>query len=87
MPTLAWTPQAWEDYLFWQKTDKRAIKRINNLIRESLRTPFEGSGKPEPLRFDLSGYWSRRINREHRLVYSFDGKADVLLIVQCRYHY
>lgn len=87
MPLLAWTPHAWEDYLYWQKTDKKIVKRINLLIRDALRTPFEGRGKPEPLRFDLTGYWSRRINHEHRLVYTFDDKSKSLIIVQCRYHY
>lgn len=87
MPVLAWTPQAWEDYLYWQKTDKKTVKRINALIRDTMRTPFEGTGKPEPLRFDLAGYWSRRIDQEHRLVYRFDDKGATLLIVQCRYHY
>lgn len=87
MPVLSWTPQAWEDYLYWQKTDKKIVKRINSLIRDTMRTPFEGTGKPEPLRFELTGYWSRRIDHEHRLVYRFDGGDDTLLIIQCRYHY
>lgn len=84
---LTWTPQAWEDYLYWQSTDKRAVKRINELIRDALRTPFEGMGKPEPLRFDLAGCWSRRIDREHRLVYKVDDGRQALVILQCRYHY
>ncbi|WP_243547347.1 Txe/YoeB family addiction module toxin [Pseudodesulfovibrio tunisiensis] len=87
MTLLTWTPQAWDDYLDWQKTDKKTLKRINSLIRDAIRTPFEGTGKPEPLRFDLAGYWSRRIDHEHRLVYKFDGKTDTLIVVQCRYHY
>lgn len=87
MSLLAWTPQAWEDYLYWQKTDAKTLKRINALIRDAQRTPFEGLGKPEALRFDLAGCWSRRINHEHRLVYTVDGKADTLIILQCRYHY
>lgn len=86
-PLLAWTPQAWQDYLYWQKLDKKLIKRINALIQDALHTPFEGLGKPEPLRFDLSECWSRRINREHRLVYKYDDKKDCLIILQCRYHY
>lgn len=61
---LTWTPQAWEDYLYWQHTDKRTVKRINELLRDAMRNPFEGLGKPEPLRFDLAGCWSRRINQE-----------------------
>lgn len=87
MTLLAWTPQAWEDYLYWQKVDKKILKRINLLIRDALRTPFEGRGKPEALRFDLTGCWSRRINHEHRLVYKHDDRANTLVILQCRYHY
>jgi toxin YoeB len=82
---LTWTEQAWEDYLYWQRTDKKTLKRINLLIRDALRTPFEGRGKPEALRFDLAGFWSRRIDREHRLVYTCDD--DALIVVQCRFHY
>lgn len=84
---LAWAPQAWEDYLYWQRTDKRMVKRINELVRAAMRTPFEGLGKPEPLRFDLAGCWSRRIDREHRLVYQLNEATDSLIILQCRYHY
>lgn len=87
MSLLTWAPHAWEDYLYWQKADKKVLKRINALIRDALRTPFEGIGKPEPLRFDLAGYWSRRIDQEHRLVYKYDEKADSLVVIQCRYHY
>jgi len=87
MPLLAWTPQAWEDYQYWQKTDPRTVKRINALIRDALRAPFEGLGKPEALRFDLAGCWSRRIDHQQRLVYTFDGAADTLTVLQCRYHY
>lgn len=87
MPQLCWTDHAWEDYLHWQKTDRRMLKRINELIRAALRTPYEGMGKPEPLRFDLAGYWSRRIDQEHRLVYEYEAKGDQLIVVQCRYHY
>ena len=77
--------QAWEDYLFWQKTDKRVLKRINNLIKEISRDPFRGTGKPEPLKHALSGYWSRRITEADRIVYKVEGKS--LYIAQLRYHY
>lgn len=77
--------QAWEDHLYWQKTDKKLVQRINGLIKEISRTPFEGTGKPEPLKHALSGYWSRRITDEHRIVYkAADGEV---LIAQLRYHY
>ncbi len=82
---LVWTPTAWKDYLYWQSTDKRKLRRINELIKATQRTPFEGIGNPEPLKHDLQGYWSRRIDSEHRLVYSC--KNNVLEIVACRYHY
>ena len=82
---LAWSSIAWNDYLYWQKNDKKKLKRINLLIKESLRSPFEGIGNPEPLKHELQGYWSRRIDKEHRLVYSF--ADEELLIVACRYHY
>lgn len=75
----------WEDYLFWQQTDRKTLKKINELIKESMRTPFEGTGKPEPLKHGLSGWWSRRINLEHRLVYKVETEA--IYILQCRYHY
>ena len=78
---------AWEEYLYWQKTDKKILKKINDLIKEIKRTPFEGTGKPEALKYDLQGYWSRRINREHRLVYSVSDCLTEVVIVQCRYHY
>ena len=82
---VAWSLRAWNDYLYWQQTDKRKLKRINALIRETLRDPFEGIGIPEQLKHELRGFWSRRIDKEHRLVYSC---TDVeLLIVACRYHY
>jgi toxin YoeB len=82
---IKWTEDAWDDYLYWQQTDKQLLKRINLLIKEILREPFAGIGKPEPLKFGLTGYWSRRINDEHRLVY---GVAETgLIILQCRYHY
>ena len=76
---------AWEDYLYWQRTDKQMLKRINLLIREIVRDPFAGIGKPEPLKFDFSGYWSRRIDDEHRIVYKID-KGDLVLLQLC-YHY
>lgn len=82
---LSWASMAWEDYLYWQRTDKQIVKRINTLIKEIQRHPFEGIGEPEPLRHNWSGYWSRRIDREHRLVYKVSDNA--LIIVQCRYHY
>ena len=82
---LTWSKDAWEDYLYWQKVDKKIAKRINELIRSAMRTPFEGIGKPEALKGDLQGYWSRRITTEHRLVYKYEKEA--LLIAACRYHY
>lgn len=81
--TLSWDREAWDDYVFWQQVDKKVLKRINDLIKESLRTPFEG--KPEALKGNLSGYWSRRITDEHRLVYEV--KQDSIHIIQCRFHY
>ena len=75
----------WEDYLYWQNTDKAILKKINALIKEVERMPFEGSGKPEPLKHNLAGWWSRRINLEHRLVYKIENEA--IIILQCRYHY
>ena len=82
---LVFAEKAWEDYLYWQKTDKKILKRINTLIKDITREPFEGIGKPEPLKHALSGYWSRRINDEHRIVYKV--QDDSLLIAQLRYHY
>jgi len=82
---LTFSSKAWENYLHWQKTDKAILKRINNLIKAIQRDPFEGIGKPEPLKHGLAGYWSRRINDEHRIVYKIvDG---TLLVAQLRYHY
>ncbi|MGR8997912.1 MAG: Txe/YoeB family addiction module toxin [Gammaproteobacteria bacterium] len=83
--TLTFSSIAWDNYLYWQKTDKAILKRINTLIREIQRDPFDGIGKPEPLKHSLSGYWSRRINDEHRIVYK--ATDDNLLIAQLRYHY
>ena len=82
---VTFTENAWEDYLYWQKTDKKIVQKINELTKSIQRTPFEGIGKPEPLKFDLAGYWSRRIDREHRLVYQV--VKNELLIIACRYHY
>jgi toxin YoeB len=86
---LVFSSRAWEDYLAWQGDDRRGLDRVNALIKECLRDPFRGTGKPEPLSGNLSGWWSRRINREHRLVYRVKGKDDAqsLEIAQCRYHY
>ena len=85
MIQLLFTPSAWEDYLYWQKQDKTTLRRINTLIQSILRTPFEGEGKPEPLRGDLSGKWSRRIDGQNRIVYVVD--EDRVAILQCRTHY
>lgn len=82
---LVFAEKAWEDYLYWQKTDKKILKRINALIKDITREPFEGIGKPEPLKHALSGYWSRRINDEHRIVYKIQYRS--ILIAQLRYHY
>ncbi len=82
---LIFSDHAWADYLHWQKTDKKILQRINTLIEDMKRHPFEGIGKPEPLKHALSGYWSRRINDEHRIVYK--AAADAILIAQLRYHY
>ena len=83
--TLSWSEKAWDDYLYWQATDKKRLKRINALIKDIERQPFDGLGNPEPLRHNWTGYWSRRIDREHRLVYKVTAKN--IIIVQCRYHY
>ncbi len=82
---IIFTGAAWEDYQYWQQQGKTALKKINGLIKESQRTPFTGTGKPEPLKGALSGFWSRRIDLEHRLVYKVAG--DTIYIMQCRYHY
>ncbi|MBC7286377.1 Txe/YoeB family addiction module toxin [Hoeflea sp.] len=82
---LSFRAQAWAQYVHWQQTDKAMVRKINRLIEECLRHPFEGTGKPEPLRGDLAGFRSRRIDREHRLVYRVT--QETLDIVQCRYHY
>ena len=82
---LIFADEAWEDYLYWQKQDRRMVDRINKLIRETQREPFAGVGKPEPLKHALAGFWSRRSNEEHRMVYKIEG--DALLLAQLRYHY
>lgn len=83
--TITFTQTAWADYLYWQSHDTKILARINSLIKEVTRDPFRGIGKPEPLKGELSGYWSRRITREHRLVYAV--RDEGIVIVQCRYHY
>ena len=82
---ISFNDEGWEDYLYWQKTDKKILKKINSLIREIKREPFGGVGKPELLKNELSGFCSRRIDREHRLVYAV--LKDEIVITQCRYHY
>ncbi|AZF44321.1 YoeB toxin protein [Pseudomonas sp. R1-43-08] len=82
---ILFTPEGWDDYLWFQQNDKAGLKRINLLIKAIQRDPFEGVGKPEPLKHNLSGYWSRRITAEHRLVYGIE--EDVVQILMCRYHY
>ena len=82
---LIFSEHAWSDYLHWQKTDKKILKRVNILIKNVQRSPYEGIGKPEPLKHSLSGYWSRRINDEHRIVYKVSN--DTMFIAQLRYHY
>jgi len=83
--TITFHPNAWNDYLYWQKQNKKLVTRINVLLKDIARNPFTGIGKPEALRGNLKGYWSRRINQEHRLVYKFEN--DPLIVVQCRFHY
>lgn len=85
MKQLLWDQSGWEDYLYWQVNDKKILFRINDLIKDAQRNPFTGLGKPEPLKGNLSGCWSRRINEEHRLVYKV--KEDCIYILQCRFHY
>jgi toxin YoeB len=86
---LVWEPDGWREYIFWQESDPKIAARINELIKDTLRHPFEGLGKPEPLRNQLKGQWSRRITQEHRLVYRVEKVGDrrLLTILQCRFHY
>ena len=84
---LLWSDEAWEDYVYWQQNDQKVLQSVNDLIRDIRRDPFKGLGKPEPLKHSLAGWWSRRIAREHRLVYRVSGRdAELLEIIQCRYH-
>jgi len=82
---LAWTDDAWADYVYWQGQDKKTLKRINKLITDTKRSPFEGIGKPEPLKENLSGFWSRRVDESNRLVYAVNDSH--ITIISCRYHY
>ncbi len=82
---IIFTKNSWEDYISWQSEDKKMLKKINVLIKDIQRTPFEGKGKPEPLKYDLAGFWSRRIDREHRLVYQVN--KNEILVYSCRFHY
>ena len=77
--------ESWEDYLYWQTTDKKMLKRINDLLKDIARNPYNGIGKPEPLKHKYQGYWSRRINEKHRLIYKI--REDEILIAKCRFHY
>jgi len=82
---LIWGEKSWSDYLYWQATDKRTLKKVNALLQDIKRNPFEGLGKPEPLKYEMAGTWSRRITQEHRLVYEVFEES--ILVVSCRYHY
>lgn len=82
---LAWTDEAWADYVYWQTQDRKTLRRINRLIEDVKRDPFEGIGKPEPLRENLTGFWSRRIDQTNRLVYAVDD--EFITVISCRYHY
>ncbi len=82
---ITWTLEAWDDYLYWQQQDRKTVKRINKLVQDAQRHPFEGIGKPEPLKENLSGLWSRRIDQNNRLVYALDQQQ--ITILSCRYHY
>ncbi len=86
---LVWHERGWRDYIYWQENDSKTAIRINGLLRDALRHPLEGIGKPEPLRNQLKGLWSRRITQEHRLVYRVKGEGErqMLIILQCRFHY
>ena len=82
---LLWTDDSWEEYMYWQTHDKKILKRINTLLKDIKRSPFDGTGKPEALRFELAGCWSRRITSEHRLVYQV--QETNIIVISCRYHY
>jgi toxin YoeB len=82
---ILFSTQAWQDYSYWQETDKKTVKKINELIKDIARSPFQGLGKPEPLKHAFSGFWSRRISQEHRIIYRVEG--DVIELAQLRYHY
>ena len=82
---LIFSDKAWEEYMYWQNTDKQIFKKIHQLIKDIKREPFEGVGKPEPLKYELSGFWSRRISDEHRLIYEY--QEGEILIAKCRFHY
>ena len=82
---LLFAEKAWEEYLYWQKMDKKILKRINALIKDIHRSPFQGIGEPEPLKYNWAGFWSRRITKEHRIIYAVE--SDSILIAQCRFHY
>ena len=82
---LIWSENSWNDYLYWQATNKKIVKKINSLIKDIKREPFDGLGKPEPLKYEMAGSWSRRITDEHRLVYMVE--PDAIYVVACRYHY
>lgn len=86
---LSFSAEGWQDYLHWQEIDRKLTARINELLKDILRHPFEGIGKPEPLKGEYQGYWSRRINHEHRIVYTVTGKGDEqsVIVIQCRFHY
>jgi toxin YoeB len=85
MKKVTFHPEAWEEYLYWQREDRQILRRISQLVADTCRNGNEGIGKPEPLRGDLSGFWSRRINQEHRLIYAIT--TDEMMIVACRFHY
>ena len=85
MPNISFSEKAWKDYIYWQSQDKKTLKRINALLKDTSRSPFEGLGKPEPLKENLSGYWSRRIDDTNRLVYCISD--DIIEVISCRSHY
>lgn len=82
---LIFVDESWEDYLYWQKNDKKMLKKINDLLKDNIRSPFDGIGKPEALKYKYKGFWSRRIDDEHRLIYQV--RDDEILVVKCRFHY